>query len=110
MKVPQVIRERTSRLAQGRIACALVLDRDLTPDEIARFQALPADGEFRPERFNFQERVVRYECDEADESRWRLAFEIFLAKPFSSETRSPTPPRPRADTRSRAGLRKLHMG
>jgi hypothetical protein len=111
MKAARVVRERSSRLTQGRVACALILDRDLTGEEIERFRGLHADEEPRPERFTLEERVVRYECDSADEPKWRLAFEIFLAKTFRTTPVPPAgPPRPTADTRSRAGLRKLHLG
>lgn len=112
MKAPQVIRERSSRLAEARLACALVLDRELTADEVARFHGFSSDEEPRADRFHFQERVVRFECEAADEPKWRLAFEIFLAKTFPSPPgpAPPTPPRPSTDTRSRAGLRKLHLG
>jgi hypothetical protein len=117
MNPARVIREKTSRLTHGRVACALVLDRDLTPDELARFVAFPADDEPSPSRFTFEDRVVRYECDQPDEPKWRLAFEIFLAKTFRASdaepaTLSPAPPPPRktGETRSRVGLRKLHLG
>jgi hypothetical protein len=107
----QVIREKASRLTHGRIACALVLNRDLSPEELTRFLAIPADDEPLPERFAFEERVVRYECDQSDEAKWRLAFEIFLAKTFAPPvTPPPAPERRTGQTRSRVGLRKLHLG
>ncbi len=111
-RAPQVIRERSSRVGEDRIACALVLDRDLAPDEIARFHAILSDDEPRADQFHIQERVVRFECAVADEAKWRLTFEIFLAKTFSpAPAPEPSdPPRAPGDTRSRAGLRKLHLG
>jgi len=111
MNPVQVVREKTSRLTHGRIACALVLNRDLTPDELSRFLGLPADEEPLPPRFAFEERVVRYECDQTDEAKWRLAFEIFLAKTFTPvASGTAPPPRPTGQTRTRVGLRKLHLG
>ena len=110
MSPVQVLREKTSRLTHGRIACALVLNRDLTENELSRFLALPADEEPLPSRFAFEERVVRYECDQTDEAKWRLAFEIFLAKTFAPAPVTAPPPRPTGQTRTRVGLRKLHLG
>ena len=89
------------------------MNRDLTPDELSRFLALPADEEPLPSRFAFEERVVRYECDQMDEAKWRLAFEIFLTKtsaPPPAVAATAPPPHPTGQTRSRVGLRKLHLG
>jgi hypothetical protein len=51
---------------------------------------------------------VRYECEAAEEPKWRLAFEIFLVK--TGRTASTPTPRPSTGIRNRAGLRKLHLG
>ena len=111
MNPAQVIREKTSRLTDGRVACALVLDRDLASDELSRFLGQTADEEPLPSRFSFEERVVRYECRIDDESKWRLAFEIFLAKSCAPRDPGTLSGRRPTDTRGRVGgLRKLHLG
>jgi hypothetical protein len=94
-------------LSEGRVACALVFDRELGPEEVAEFYRVPASEEPRPERFSFAERVVRYECDRDDEPRWRLVFEIFLARAFRETARQT-----QRDTgvRARVGLRRLYLG
>ena len=104
---PQAIRERASRLTGGRISCAVVFDREFTPTEIERFYALPAGEEPLPSRFTFDSRLVRYDCAEDEEARWRLALEIFVVKSFrQSAGGPPTDP----GIRTRLGFRKLHLG
>jgi hypothetical protein len=106
-KPPRVVREKTSRLSEGRVACALVLDRELGPEEMAAFYRVAASEEPRPQRFSFDERVVRYECDRVDEPRWRLAFEIFLARALREPPRQT---RRDSGVRARVGLRRLYLG
>jgi len=104
---PVVIRQQAARLSDQRIACTLVLDRVLSPEETARFYRQPASGRPGPLDFFVEGRVVRFDCDREDEAKWRLAFEIFFVKSF----RSSRPQGSReSGTRSRAGFRKLHLG
>ena len=59
----------------------------------------------------FDGRVVRYVCPEADEPAWRLALEIFLVKTFRQTAELPKPSlAPGRNTRTKLGLRKLHLG
>jgi hypothetical protein len=104
VRPPEVVRERVSRLGAGRLACALIFDREFEREEVQRFYALPADSTPRPVDFDLGGRVLRYECDEADESRWRLAAEIFLVKSSRAPRRRTT----ETDARMRRGLRPLH--
>jgi hypothetical protein len=105
LRPPEVVRERVSRLTGDRLACALIFEREFSPEEIARFQSLRADVHPVPADFELQGRVLRYECLESDEARWRLAAEIFLVKTFRAP---PAPERPRTtDARVRMGLRPL---
>jgi hypothetical protein len=114
---PAVIRARETRLTGGRIIATLVFDRALTPDELARFYRQPANGKPIPLDFFIEGKSARYECEPADEPKWRLAFEIYFVKAFRVD--APKPPasggpttRPTRDTgiRNRAGMRKLHLG
>ena len=102
---PAVIRQQTARLSDQRIACTLVLDRALSPEETARFYRQPASGRPGPLDFFVEGRVVRFDCEREDEARWRLAFEIFFVKSFRDSR-----PHGTRDTRARAGFRKLHLG
>ena len=102
---PEVVREKVSRLGAGRLSCALIFDRELTREEVQRFYALAHDGDPRPVDFDLAGRVLRYECDDAEESRWRLAAEIFLVKSFRESSRRRTAD---TDARVRRGLRPLH--
>lgn len=101
---PEVVRERVSRVVGDRLSCALIFEREFTPEEIARFRALPAYETPAPADFEIGGRVLRYECLEADEARWRLAAQIFLVKSFRAAT-------PRlhtsSDVRRRMGLTPL---
>ena len=103
---PQVVREKMSRLTGSRVSVALVCDRDLTPDELQRFFSLPSEDSPRPEDFQIETRIVRYECEAEDEPRWRLAFEIFLVKCARSV---PEPSHPTSGIRDRARMRRLHL-
>jgi hypothetical protein len=105
IKTPEVVRERVSRLGGGRLSCALILDRELRSDEVQRFYTLPHDAPPLPTDFELAGRVLRYECDEADESRWRLAAEIFLVKALREAPRRRTT---ETDARVKRGLRPLH--
>ncbi len=104
-RCPEVVRERVSRLGAGRLSCALIFDRELDREEIQRFYAQEHDATPRPVDFELAGRVLRYECDEADESRWRLAAEIFLVKAFRAGTKRRTT---ETDARIRRGMRPLH--
>ena len=101
---PEVIREKVSRTAGGRLTCALIFDRELQRDEIARFYSERTDVSPTPMDFEITGRVMRYDCFEADEARWRLAAEIFLVKSFRGQ---PKPRTRETDTRLRLGLRPL---
>jgi len=102
---PEVVREKVSRLGAGRLSCALIFDRELAREEIQRFYAQVQDATPRPVDFDLSGRVLRYECDEADESRWRLAAEIYLVKSFREVSRRRTTD---TDARLKRGLRPLH--
>jgi len=81
-RLPEVVREKISRVPGGRFSCALIFERELLRDEIARFYALPSDSSPAPRDFDLGGRVLSYECPEEQESQWRLAAEIFLVKAF----------------------------
>ena len=101
---PEVIREKISRTAGGRLTCALIFDRELQRDEIARFYAEQSDASPMPTDFEITGRVMRYDCSETEEARWRLAAEIFLVKSFRGQ---PKPRTRETDVRMRLGLRPL---
>jgi hypothetical protein len=103
-KSPEVVREKVSRVGAGRLSCALIFDREFEPDEIRRFYSLSRDASPMPGDFDVQGRVLRYECAEADEAKWRLAAEILLVKSFREDAKLPSVP----DARARRGLRPLH--
>jgi hypothetical protein len=102
---PEVVREKVSRTAGGRLTCALIFDRELPRDEVMRFYALRCDESPAPTDFEITGRVMRYDCSEADEARWRLAAEIFLVKSYRD---LPKPRSREADARMKLGLRPLH--
>ena|SRR5450755_3817226 len=104
---PAVVRQKTARQSDRRVACSLVLDRMLSPEETARFYRQVGDGCPAPLDFVVEGRVVRYECERDDEARWRLAFEIYFVKTFRD---APSHPPRESGTRARAGFRKLHLG
>jgi len=106
IKSPEVVRERISRLGAGRLSCALIFDREFDREEIVRFYALEHDASPGPMDFEIEGRVLRYECDEADEARWRLAAEIFLVK--ASRDVSARRRTTATDARVKRGLRPLH--
>jgi len=103
MRPPQSVRERVDRLGGGRLAGAVIFDREFTPEEVRRIAAVPRDGGPPASEFRFEGRVVRYECAEDDEARWRLALEILLVKALSVRRDS----RPTGDLRARMGLRPI---
>jgi hypothetical protein len=103
---PQVVREKISRLTGCRVSVALVCDRDFSPDELDRFFRIPSTESPRPQDFQIEARVVRYECEAEDEPRWRLAFEIYLVKAARPETVSS---RSTGGIRDRARMRRLHL-
>src|SRR5450432_774645 len=99
---PEVVREKLSRLGDGRVSGTLIFDREFSGREVSRFYALRSDGELNPGDFQVAGRVLQYECPEADEPRWRLAAQIYLVKCFESKSaarsvapgpRHPDPPR-----------------
>ncbi len=100
---PEAVRERVDRLAGGRLACAVIFDREFSAEELRRFLALTGAGEPAPSRFRLEGRVVRYECPEAEEARWRLALEILVVKSHAEAVRS----RRTGDARTRLGLRPI---
>lgn len=102
-KHPEVVREKASRLGAGRLSCALIFDREFDRDEIQRFHALEHDEPPLPTDFEIEGRVLRYECDEADEAKWRLAAEIYLVKSFRATKRRST----ETDARAKRGMRPL---
>ncbi len=107
----EVQRQKSDRLAGGKVACAIVFDREFTEEEKRRFFLIPAAELPGPFEFSFDGRVVRYVSPEEDEPRWRLALEIFLVKTFRQTTDAPKPkPGGKRETRAKLGLRKLHMG
>lgn len=106
----EVQRQKNDRLAGGKVACAIVFDREFTDEEKRRFFLIEAAEPPSPLDFSFEGRVLRYVAPEEDEPKWRLALEIFLVKTFRQTTEIPKPPGGKRDTRTKLGLRKLHMG
>lgn len=105
---PEVVREKTSRVADGHVSCALVFNREFSQKEIERFLAQPApQGRPGPRDFLFDGRIVRYDCPEEEEAKWRLAFQILFVKAFRSVKRETFSD---SGIRARAGLRRLHLG
>jgi hypothetical protein len=98
---PEVVRERVDAVGPGLISCAVILDRELSRDEIACFYLVEGTG--RPAAMDFEVagRVVAWECRSEEESRWRLALEIFLVKAFRGESATEPGPelRPRRSIR-----------
>ncbi len=84
-KPPEVVRERTDGAGAGYASCAVILDRELTRDEIARFYMVESSGRPAPMDFELAGRVIAWECRRDDEARWRLALEIFLVKSFRAD-------------------------
>jgi hypothetical protein len=103
---PEVVREKVSRVREGRFACALIFDREFSAEEIARFRTLRSEEAPGPGDFEISGRVIRYDCPEAEEARWRLAAEILLVRSFREAPGRPSPldgrrggPRPPAEPR-----------
>jgi hypothetical protein len=86
---PEVVREKVSRLAGGRFSCALIFDREFSPEEIARFRSSGSEGSPAASDFEISGRVIRYDCPESEEARWRLAVEIFLVRAFRNAAARP---------------------
>jgi hypothetical protein len=82
---PEVVRERTDGVGAGIVSCAVIFDRELTHDEIARFYLVDGAGRPAPMDFEVSGRVIAWECRREDEARWRLALEIFLVKSFRDD-------------------------
>lgn len=100
---PEAVRERVDRLSGGRLACAVIFDREFTPEEVRRFLALTSSGEPAMGHFRLDGRVIRYECPDEEEARWRLALEILVVKSH----RQSSPSRRVPDARTRLGLRPI---
>jgi hypothetical protein len=100
---PEAVRERVDRLGGGRLACAVIFDREFTAEELRRFLALTSAGELASAHFRLDGRVVRWECSEEEEARWRLALEILVVKAH----RASGPSRRAPDARTRLGLRPI---
>lgn len=95
---PEVVREKLSRLGDGRVSGTLIFDREFSGREVSRFYALRGDGDLNPGDFQVAGRVLQYECPEADEPRWRLAAQIYLVKCFQAKSvRKPDPGLRRGD-------------
>jgi hypothetical protein len=96
---PEVVREKVTRIAGRRFACALIFDREFLPEEIARLRSSGREGEPAASELEISGRVIRYECPEAEETRWRLAVEIVLSRAFPAAGGRPVsgerPGRPR---------------
>lgn len=77
------MREKVDVVGPGLVSCAVILGRELSRDEIARFYLVESSAE-RPSALDFEVagRVIAWECRREDEARWRLALEIFLVKSF----------------------------
>jgi hypothetical protein len=102
---PEIVREKTSRLTGGRLACTLILERELTAEEIRRFYSVAAEESPRPMDYQLEGRILRYDCSPEDDAKWRLSAQIYLVKSFraaASARRSTT------DMRRRMGLPSLH--
>ena len=107
----EVQRQKNDRLGGGNVSCAIVFDREFTGEEMRRFYLLTSEDDPKPLAFTFDGRVVRYVCPEEDEPKWRLALEIYVVKTFRQTTEVPkTHPAGHRDTRTRMGMRKLHLG
>lgn len=109
---PAVVRQKETRLTGGRVVCTLIFDRPLSSEELTRFYRQPANGRPIPLDFLIEGRNARFECEPAEEAKWRLAFEIYFVKAFRVESPRSGAERPSRATgiRTRAGLRKLHLG
>jgi hypothetical protein len=94
-RLPEVVRERVDAIGPGLISCAVILDRELSRDEIARFYLVESAA--RPAAMDFEVagRVIAWECRKEEEARWRLALEILLVKSFRVETAPEAAPGPR---------------
>jgi hypothetical protein len=101
---PEVVREKVTRIAGGRFACALIFDREFLPEEITHLRSSGRGTEPAGE-LEISGRVIRYECLEAEETRWRLAVEILLSRAFpaggsrSASEERPSRPRPTINPR-----------
>jgi len=100
---PEAVRERVDRLGGGRLACAVIFDREFTAEELRRFLDLTSAGEPAAAHFRVEGRIARYECREEEEARWRLALEILVVKSHRESARS----RRTTDGRARLGLRPI---
>ncbi len=98
---PEVVRERVDAVGPGLVSCAVILDRELSRDEIAGFYLVESRERPAPMDFDLAGRVVAWECRREDEARWRLALEIFLVKSF----RRGAPAEPASAPRGRSGSR-----
>jgi len=89
---PDVVREKTDDLGGGRVCCAVILDRELSRDEVARFYLVESVERPAAMDFDVAGRVIAWECRKDDEARWRLSLEILLVKSFRQRPRDLTAP------------------
>jgi hypothetical protein len=101
---PEVVREKISHVGGGRVSCALIFGREFSSEEVSGFYAVRAEEPPAAADFEVAGRVIRYDCAETDEPKWRLAAEIFLVKSFRAAPRRRSPD---SDARARLGLRPL---
>ena len=105
----EVQRQKNDRLAGGKVACAIVFDREFTDEEKRRFFLIEAVEPPSPLEFSFDGRVMRYIAPEEDEPKWRLALEIFLVKTFRQTTEVETASRQERHPHQ-ARDAQLHLG
>jgi hypothetical protein len=101
---PEVVREKISHVGGGRVSCALIFGREFSSEEVSRFYAMRGEETPAATDFEIGGRVIRYDCEETDEAKWRLAVEIFLVKSFRA---APKRRSTESDVRGRLGLRPL---
>lgn len=102
---PEIVREKASRLTGGRLSCTLILERELSAEEIRRFYSVAGGDAPRPMDFQLEGRLLRYDCPPEDEAKWRLSAQIYLVKSF----RAAAPARrTTTDVRRRMGLPTLY--
>jgi hypothetical protein len=101
---PEIVREKISPVGGGRVSCALIFGREFSSEEVSRFYAVRAEEPPGATDFEVAGRVIRYDCAETDEPKWRLAVEIYLVKSFRAAPKSRST---ESDVRRRLGLRPL---
>ncbi len=84
---PEVVREKVDALPGGRVSAAVIFDRELSREEIAKFYLVEAAERPYPMDFDVSGRVISWECRSDEAARWRLTVEIFLVKSFRGDAR-----------------------